>query len=495
MSDEQALQRLQKIKHIVVLMMENRSFDHMLGYLALEGMKDLNGLTGDEYNLDVNRAKVGIHAFDAEATKVQRSGEALQKKLDPDHSKKGVQTQIGKGYGDFLNGGFVENYIESRRPQDNVGSDLWSVPMGYYTSKDLPVYDHLAHQFCVCDAWHSSIPGDTWPNRLYSIAGMEVESAHPGFLEQLAHMLPGHFKGLGNLPIFEAEAFTRQLQDQQWRWYSHDPATLRAIDAHYRDFHDPRRDNFAFFNRKQMSLVTEVAESLIVGHDSFLDDAAKGELRDVSWIDPNFVDLRVLDPNSNDDHPPSDIRAGQALVLELYEALVRSPNWNDTLLVIVYDEHGGFYDHVQPPEAPDDGSGYRTLGVRVPAIIVGPLVKKFVCHETFDHTALIKTVLTRFAADPEAAIAQVGPRVRTSPHLGIVLEDEPRTDIEDHSDARDAIEKWRGEARERRRADPQRAPSPAADGAGQPLVLHDFQEEFVKFALMMRHAGLPPGQP
>ena len=74
-----------------------------------------------------------------------------------------------------------------------------------------------------------------------------------------------------------------------------------------------------------MSFVTQVAEALIVARDSFLDDAAKGELRDVSWIDPNFIDLNVLDPNSNDDHPPSDIRAGQAFILELYEALRAQP--------------------------------------------------------------------------------------------------------------------------------------------------------------------------
>ena len=95
-----------------------------------------------------------------------------------------------------------------------------------------------------------------------------------------------------------------------------------------------------------MSWLTQALEAAIVTHDSFLDDAAKGELRDVSWIDPNFIDLSVLDPNSNDDHPPSDVKAGQALVLELYEALANSPNWEDTVLVIVYDEHGGFYDHV-----------------------------------------------------------------------------------------------------------------------------------------------------
>jgi phospholipase C len=120
---------------------------------------------------------------------------------------------------------------------------------------------------------------------------------------------------------------------------------------------------------------------------------------------PTSSTSKILDPGSNDDHPPTDIRAGQALVLEVYEALSRGPAWDDTLLVIVYDEHGGLYDHVPPP-AIDDDSGYATLGIRVPALVVGPRVKQFVCHQTFDHTTLIKTILTRFAPDPDAAIAR-----------------------------------------------------------------------------------------
>jgi phospholipase C len=495
MPDDQALERLQQVKHIVVLMMENRSFDHMVGYLKLDGMSDVDGLTGPDVNinLDPDGNKVPIHAFDAEASTVQRAGEALQKRLDPDHSPKGVAIQLGPGYGNRPMGGFVRAFVESRKPKDNVGSDLWGVPMGYYTGKDLPVYDHLAHNYCVCDSWHSSIPGDTWPNRQYSIAGQAGKRVKPGWLEKIA---VGPLKALGNAPIFDVEAFTRHLDDSQWRWYSHDPATLRAVDSHYREPGGIKRGNFAYFDRKKVSLATAVGESLIVGHDSFLDDAAKGMLRDVSWIDPNFIDLSVLDPSSNDDHPPSDIRAGQALVLDVYEALLRSPSWDDTLLVVVYDEHGGFYDHVEPPPI-DDGSGYGTLGVRVPALVVGPRVRKFVCHELFDHTVLIHTILTRFAKQPDDAIAQMGTRVQNAPHLGVVLQDAPRTDIEDHGAATDAIEKWRAEARARRLPRGDGAPSPAPDGAAQPFRLQDFQEEFAAFAVAMTtdEGPLPHGQP
>ena len=468
MDSDQAVDRLNSIKHIVVVMMENRSFDHMLGHLSLEGMADVDGLKGDEFNLGPDKKAIPITAFDADAHHVQREGEALQKSLDPDHSKEGVQVQLGPGYGtdpSATNKGFVKAFVESRKKTDDVGPKLWMVPMGYYTGKDVPVYDHLAHNYCVCDAWHASVPGDTWPNRLYSLTGREGEKVHPSLLERVGKLLPGHaLKALEGAPIFDVPAFTRQLDDEQWRWYSHDPATLRAADGHYRKFDDIKRENFAYFDRKKIGLVTEAAEELIVGHDSFLDDAARGRLRDVSWIDPNFIDLDVLDPNSNDDHPPTDIRAGQAFILDLYDALRRSPTWNDTLLVIVYDEHGGFYDHVTPPAVEDD-SGYKTLGVRVPALIVGPRVNHAVCHQIFDHTTLIKTILTRFAKEPEQAIAQMPARVANAPHLGSVLAPEPRTDI------------------------------PAPDGAGRPLLTHDFQDEFVKFALAMRHAGLPSGQP
>jgi phospholipase C len=500
MTDEQALQRLSQVKHLVVVMMENRSFDHMLGYLTQEGMPDVEGLTGDEFNLDPDGNKIGVIRFDADGSTVQKPGEALVKPLDPDHSKAGVQVQLGNGYGSSPNGGFVKAFIDSRKPADNVGREMWIVPMGYYGSKDLPTYDFLARNFCVCDAWHSSVPGDTWPNRLYSLAGREGPKVHPGFLDELAGLV-GPLKILAGAPIYDVPAFTRHLDDGQWRWYSHDPATLRAADSMYRRIADLKADNFAFFDRKKVSVATQAAEAVIVGGDSFLDDAAKGRLPQVSWIDPNFIDLTVLDPSSSDDHPPCDIRAGQAFVLEVYNALARSPAWNDTVLVVVYDEHGGFYDHVAPPPVHDD-SGYSTLGVRVPALIVGPRVEHTVCHQVFDHTSLIKTILTRFAKDPAAAIGQMPQRVASAAHLGQVLEDAPRTDIPPHEDVRATLDQWQLNAQKARRAAQEARPaapnplaSAAPDGAGQPFELQDFQEEFAKFALAMRQGGLPPGQP
>src|SRR5205823_4119108 len=131
---------------------------------------------------------------------------------------------------------------------------------------------------------------------------------------------------------------------------------------------------------------------------SFLDDVASGDLPAVSWIDPRFKDLRILGPDSNDDHPPSDVIAGQDLVLTLYHALVSNTDlWGKTLLVITYDEHGGFFDHVPPPAAINEHHDFQRLGARVPALVISPFVgrgstsTKLLGEDFhFDHTSIIK---------------------------------------------------------------------------------------------------------
>jgi phospholipase C len=504
-TQDPAADRLRSLEHIVVVMMENRSFDHMLGYLSLEGMQEVDGLTGTEFNLDADGNVINVHAFDAEANKVQRPGEALQKRLDPDHSPAGVRKQVGPGYtqGGPPMGGFVRSFIESRKAADNVGKDLWSVPMGYYTSKDVPVYDHLARQYCVCDRWHASIPGDTWPNRLYATTGTKGDKVSAtGLWKSLTNAPP--LRRLQSMPLYDVPAFTRQLSVGQWRWYSHDPATLRLVDARYRDLAKPMRDNFAFFDQRTIDWLTKRLEAPIVSGASFLDDAARGTLPQVSWIDPNFVDLSVLEANSNDDHPPSDIRSGQSFIFDVYEALLRSPAWDNTLLIVTYDEHGGFFDHVPPPPLPTDDPirpEFTTYGVRVPALIVGPRVQRTVLHdpedaaaasERYDHTTLIKTILLAFAGNPAAALAKMPGRVQRAPHLGNVILDAPRTDIDEPRNARELLDTWRAAARQRRTATADTRLSLAPDGAGQPLVLTDFQSDWANFALTAKRAGLEP---
>ncbi|MDQ6816465.1 MAG: hypothetical protein M3018_03530 [Actinomycetota bacterium] len=474
---------LARINQIVVLMMENRSFDHMLGYLKRDGMPEVEGLTGEEKNVDRDGNEYPVWEFQPDQTAFHKPGQPYDQSLDPCHSVECVHAQLAGG-----NGGFVQNFIDMKHP----APEDRRLPMGHYTAQHVPAYDFLARQYCVCDAWHASVPGDTWPNRLFALAGRAGPkvSMERGILEELTRLFGGN--PADGPPIYDVAAFTRHLDNEQWRWYSHDPATLRAADRRYRELFHLHRENFAYFDRKRLSLVTDVAEAAIVG-DSFLDDAANGNLRAVSWIDPNFINLHIFDPDSNDDHPPSDIEAGQSLVMDLYHALVNSPQWEDTMLVITYDEHGGFYDHVVPPPV-DDGSGYATYGVRVPALVVGPRVRNFVCKESFDHTTVIKTILTRFAADPGDAIAQMPERVQAARDLRAVLQDAARGDVADHADVKDQLAQWRTSARAEREGRAQTA-SLAPDGAGQSLVLNDFQTDFLGFAHAMGRLGLPPGHP
>jgi len=159
-----------------------------------------------------------------------------------------------------------------------------------------------------------------------------------------------------------------------------------------------------------------------VGRRSFLERAPFGQLPPVSWIDPNFVDLGFGPAGSNDDHPPSDLHAGQRLVLALFDALVRSPAWEKTLALVVYDEHGGFYDHVAPPEAEDDFPGLRSYGPRVPAIVISPWVEEGqVASTLFDHSSIVKTILARFCRRGDGTVPDMGARVRAAAHLGGLL--------------------------------------------------------------------------
>jgi phospholipase C len=494
MPTDLALARLSQIRHIVVTMMGNRSFDQMLGYLRRDGLPDVNGLNGDEVNLDANGRPVRVFEWKPEQAVLHPQCEHAATMLAPCDSSECVQEQLAEA-----NGGFVRNFLATRR--DSGGKPLAlapqhrRLPMGYYSSSHLPVYDFLARNFCVCDAWHSSVPGDTWSNRLFALAGREAPRAPAGPLRRLQARFDRQLRVLQEAPVYEVEAFTRQLNDEQWRWYSHGPATLRALDPLYRRFRERDRDNFAFFDRRKASLLAQALQQASVSPESFLDDCAGELLREVSWIDPSFLDLHVLGSSSSD-HPPSDVRAGQAFILELYEALRNSADWHDTLLVIVYDGHGGFYDHVVPPPLElDDGSGYSTYGVRVPALVVGPRVARGVCQRRVDHTTLIKTILQRFAADPERAIARMGRRVTRAAHLGLVLLDEPRGDIPEPEEAREAIDAWSVEARASRRASRRVGYSAAPDGTGRPFALHGFQEDFVRFVLAMHALGLPRGQP
>jgi phospholipase C len=361
---------LEKIDHIVVLMLENRSFDHMLGYLSLEGSRhDIDGLRAEFANGHDGRSYPVRHL---ETTAIAD---------DPDHSASSVDLQVGGGAMD----GFVASFAGTLSRHGAEDGDPGRV-MGYYNAADVPVYDHLARQFVVCDRWFSSVPGATWPNRLYAISGRAA-----GSRDDLPHNLP---------PMYNQPSFVRFLdaRDITWRWYSFEVGTLRLADAHYALGH---HDSFAFFSKENLNWKAALELRIDTRAASFLEDAARGTLPSVSWIDPNFSNFNPIGFQPNDDHVPADIKDGQELVLAVYHALATSPQWERTMLVIFYDEHGGFYDHVPPPAAPDDSPQmFGRYGVRVPALIVSPWAEPgSVAKTVFDHTSIIKTILQRFAPD------------------------------------------------------------------------------------------------
>jgi phospholipase C len=421
---------LDEIEHIVVLMLENRSFDHMLGYLSLEpGGLDVDGLREGMENTHEGRAYPIFHLDKTAFTKTQ----------DPCHSGACVDRQVADG-----NGGFATDYIETRA--DAAAADP-VVVMGYYDGPQLPVYDYLAHHFCVCDRWFCSLKGATFPNRLYAVAGRSAGS-----------------RDNASPPVYHLPSFVRKLDaaGASWRWYTHELfATIWAIDRGYlpKSF-----DNVRPFSSPYSA-------------EDFFSAAKRSELPAVSWIDPNFVDVGGA-VGSNDDHPPSDVRAGQELVLRVVNALVHSPAWERTLLLVTYDEHGGFFDHVEPPAAEDDDPRpeFHSYGPRVPTILVSPRVRAGVSHEVFDHTSIIKTCLVRFCRQEGGLIPDMGARVNAAAHLGILLEKDVQ--IARPGDAAldglaAALQRWRADSLQEEVQVQKRAVPP------DPAALTDFQEDYV----------------
>jgi phospholipase C len=242
----------------------------------------------------------------------------------------------------------------------------------------------LAEDFCVCTRWFSTHPGSTWVNHLYMLAGRRYDILDNP--DGLVYHVPSAMRVLDGIGV-------------SWRGCNHDFPFLAGVDPEYRT--SPNFDPIS----------------------KFYEDARSGTIPKLSWIDLNFVD--VANPSdrvhhdafgaigsypetANDDHPPTDIAHGQALIMAVADAVIRGRNWRNTLLIVTYDEHGGFYDHVPPPlvdPASIDSDelfqagevGAARLGVRVPTLVVSPRVgRRMVVDQQFDHTSILKTVLTRW---------------------------------------------------------------------------------------------------
>jgi phospholipase C len=456
---------LERIEHVVVLMLENRSFDHMLGYLSLDNdTSNVDGLK-PEFSNSYNGQDYPVH----HCTRTAWTGELE----DPCHGPECIDLQLSNG-----NSGFVQSYAEyvagyqSQHGGPTAPVDLGLV-MSYFDASDLPVYDFLAREYCVCDRWFSSVPGATWPNRLYALTGRAA-----GSREDV------------DPPLYNLPTFVRFLEQRgvSWRWYSYDPGTLRAVDAEYRFSH---HEHFSYVDRRKLSTRERAAGELLEERNSFLDDVAAGALPAVSWIDPHFKDIRVFGPDSNDDHPPSDVLEGQSLVLDVYHALKNnSAVWEKTLFVITYDEHGGIYDHVSPPAAADDDPGFQRYGVRVPAIVVSPWVEPGSVaprEPVFDHTSIIKSILLRFCEDG-GRIPDMGRRVTSAHHLGGLLSrSEARADVASHDEVGRRITDWHAGLAAQRYADPRDRPGPR--------TLTHLQSGYLSTTRILREAGLPAGHP
>ncbi|MEV4112385.1 alkaline phosphatase family protein [Nonomuraea sp. NPDC049695] len=382
-----------KIDHIVVLMMENRSFDHMLGYRHFSH-PEVHGLTGNESNPFSQGPPYDVHHLTATA--------GLR---SPDHGFNATIEQIAEG----AMSGFVENY--SRRSVDP------GLVMGYYEATELPMYEFLANNFAICDAWHSAHPGETQCNRFATLTGAVPELTNL----ELSDPRLGYYD---DLTIFDY--LSREGID--WVYAEGNVAFLRVFDKY----------------RIDVSHVIPYQDDFNQGiEDTFVQRVQRGELPSVSFIDPRYIDVPPA-WDANDDLPPADVCRGQQLVSHVYSLLSNAATWRKTLLLVTYDEHGGFFDHEAPhgmaasrvptPFPPLHPDGPQHLGVRVPAFVVSPWIDGGkVLHTTYDHTSILKTILQRFApadfpiADvfgPRAAAANglLSEQLRTSARLQIPQE-------------------------------------------------------------------------
>ena len=403
---------LANIDHIVVLMMENRSFDHVLGYLSLPveqggmGRADVDGLTGGESNPYHGAA---YPVFPLTSTYFSP---------DPPHAHEPVEHAINNGQMD----GFVQSYADAH------GAEAAGQIMGHHTGATVPAYDALARDFALGHRWFASHPGPTFCNRFYELTGRlnldprgfwEFDNSsplRPVFTPTIFDYLTGATDPVTGRPV-------------TWAYFEHGYCFLRFFEK------------YTFNNTNVLSADDPEA--------GFFALARAGQLPSVSFVDPHFVELP---PDSNCDGPPSDIQDGQAFVRQVVEAVVASPAWNKTMLILVYDEHGGFYDHVPPPGAVPvtDGFPIQTYGMRVPSFVICPWVGPGTVfgHDAFaarpaapgtsmpeasapsavggpenlyfDHTSILKTIARRFLS---TAPPYMGARYAAASDLSAVVTD------------------------------------------------------------------------
>jgi phospholipase C len=397
--------QLGKIEHIVQVMLENRSFDHMLGnlYTASGNVspagQPFDGLTGDEWNPDDTGRRVGVYA-------IQASDQTpyLMPGADPGEGFLNTNYQLfatddPAAGATPANMGFVVNFKSAiasdlaKGYSDTLPGTQPSQIMGMYTPELLPILCGLARGYAVCDVWFASVPTMTMPNRAFAAA-----ATSQGHLDDTpkTYTCPTIFGRLSDKSLdwaiygYNSDPLTRQTF----------PDTKAAADSHFGHFRD------------------------------FQQRAAAGTLPPYTFLEPSW------DASGNSQHPNYDVSKGEQFLHDVYVALrSNAAAWNSTLLMITYDEHGGNYDHVAPPSnatPPGDGTvgeyefDFTRFGLRVPAVLVSPLIPAgtvFRGTGPIDHTSVLKTISLRWGTE---ALTN---RDRNAASLGDVLTlATPRTD-------------------------------------------------------------------
>ncbi len=364
------------IRHVVVLMLENRSFDHLLGDM-IKVNPQIDGLPQNGKQRSNTASSTG-HTYAQQAIAKSRLA------FDLDHEHDSVMEQLGSAATPMT--GFVDSFLRhdpQAKDPDDINQVMAYFPVGDTPAQDsLPVLHGLARQFLVCDKWFSSMPGPTWPNRFF---------VHSGTC--LGHVLMPSREHPEYMRVYSQETLYDRLGDQGKPW---------------KIYHD---------GMPQSIVLTRLLPRFITSSYGSMDDfeqEAKGAANDFPAY--AFIEPAYFGANENDQHPPSDIGGGEQLIARVYNALRSNAElWQSTLLIVVYDEHGGFYDHVAPPAtiAPDDQTSeydFRRLGVRVPAILVSPWVDPGVCHTVFDHTSILRYMCDKYGLPPLGS--------RTAPEAG-----------------------------------------------------------------------------
>jgi phospholipase C len=332
------------IDHFILLMMENRSFDHYFGTMA-----GVDGFPADASNPDAEGNPVApFHATEYCIDDVAHSWESVHLE-----------------YNDGANDGFVI-------ANDPNGARA----LGYLDETDIPFYRGLYGAFAMSDRHFSSVLSSTWTNRFYYMAGTSFGRTHNSSIPD------GRLETFGDEPYVIQQALEKAGLD--WRIYYNDLPWFFGGFSH-----------FAFSRTSKAKKIEQFFAAL---------DA--GELPPVTWVDPPFFS----GIEQGDDHPPANPQVGQAFMAQVVEAVMASPLWARTALIITYDEHGGFYDHVPPPEAcpPDDfqaidadgnprEQGFDRYGIRVPLVVVSPYARRgYVSHRVTDHTSILRLLEARF---------------------------------------------------------------------------------------------------